>query len=74
MVVLKIIGVVLAIILAILAIFGMAGIVFVAFLLIGNQETEEINNKTSESYGTLSIKRTDLRYVGGAVRNKQEWV
>lgn len=48
MVVLKIIGGVLAIILAILAIFGMAGIVFVAFLLIGNQEKEEINNKTSE--------------------------
>lgn len=48
MVVLKIIGVVLAIILAILAIFGMAGIVIVAFLLICNQETEEINNKTSE--------------------------
>ena len=48
MVVLKIIGVVLAIIMAILAIFGMAGIVFVASLLIGNQGTEEINNKTSE--------------------------
>ena len=48
MVVLKIIGVVLGIILAILAIFGVAGIVFVAFLLIGNQETVEINNKTSE--------------------------
>ena len=48
MVVLKIIGEVLAIIMAILAIFGMAGIVFVAFLLIGNQGTEEINNKTSE--------------------------
>ena len=48
MVALKIIGVVLAIILAIQAIFGMAGIVFVAFLLIGNQETVEINNKTSE--------------------------
>ena len=48
MVVLKIIGVVLAIILSIHAIFGIAGIFFVAFLLICNQETEEINNKTSE--------------------------
>ena len=48
MVVLKIIGVVLAIILAILAIFGMAEIVFVAFLLIDKKEIEEINNKTSE--------------------------
>jgi len=48
MVVLKIIGVVLAIILAITAIFALAAMVFVAFLLMGNQETEEINNKTSE--------------------------
>ena len=48
MVVLKISGVVLAIILAILAIFGIAGIVFVAFLLIDNKGTEEINNKSSE--------------------------
>lgn len=47
MVALKIIGVVFAIILAILAIFGLAAMVFVAFLLIGNQE-EENNNKTSE--------------------------
>lgn len=48
MVVLKFIGVVLAIILAILVLFGFAAMVFVAFLLVGNQETEEINNKTSE--------------------------
>ena len=48
MVVLKIIGVVLAIILEILAIFGIAGIVFVALLLIDKKEIEEINNKTSE--------------------------
>jgi hypothetical protein len=49
MVVLKIIGVVFAIILAILVLFGFASMVFVAFLLMGNQETEEINNnKTSE--------------------------
>ena len=49
MVVLKFIGVVLAIILAILVLFGFAAMVFVAFLLMGNQETEEINNnKTSE--------------------------
>jgi flagellar basal body-associated protein FliL len=48
MVVLKFIGVVLAIILAILVLFGFAAMVFVTFLLIDKQETEEINNKTSE--------------------------
>lgn len=48
MVVLKFIGVVLAIILAILVLFGVAAMVFVAFLLMGDQGTEEINNKTSE--------------------------
>ena len=48
MVVLKLIGVVLSIILDILAIFGIAGLVFVAFLLIDKKEIEEINNKTSE--------------------------
>ena len=48
MVVLKFIGVILAIILAILVLFGFAAMVFVAFLLIDNQKTEEINNKTSE--------------------------
>lgn len=48
MVVLKFIGVILAIILAILVLFGFAAMVFVAFLLIDMQETEEINNKTSE--------------------------
>jgi ABC-type transport system involved in multi-copper enzyme maturation permease subunit len=48
MVVLKFIGVVLAIILAILVLFGFAAMVCVAFLLIDKQETEEINNKTSE--------------------------
>ena len=37
-----------AIILAILVLFGFAAMVFVSFLLIGNHETEEINNKTSE--------------------------
>lgn len=48
MVALKFIGVVLAIVLAILVLFGFAAMVFVAFLLIDKQETEEINNKTSE--------------------------
>lgn len=48
MVVLKFIGVVLAIILAILVLFVVAAMVFVAFLLMGDQGTEEINNKTSE--------------------------
>ena len=41
-------SVVAAIILAILVLFGFAAMVFVAFLLIDKQETEEINNKTSE--------------------------
>lgn len=48
MVVLKFIGVILAIILAILVLFGFTAMVFVAFLLIDKQETEEINNKTSD--------------------------
>lgn len=48
MVVLKIIWVILAIILVITGICALAAMVFVSFLLIGNQETEEINNKTSE--------------------------
>jgi len=49
MVVLKIIEVVLAIILAILVLFGFAAIVFVAVLLMVDQETEEINNKNKTS-------------------------
>lgn len=45
--ILKILGVIFAIILAIIAILGLSAMVFVAICLIDDQ-AEEINNKTSE--------------------------
>ena len=46
--VLKILGVIFAIILAILAIFGVATMVFVAICIKDDKERAENNNKTSE--------------------------
>ena len=48
MVVLKIIGVVYAIIVAILSLYALAVLAGIALLLIRNEETEDINNKKSE--------------------------
>ena len=46
--VLKILGVIFAIILAILSVFGLATMVFVAICIKDDKERSENNNKTSE--------------------------